>query len=269
MNYAPGSNPDPNATGPSSSDPAAAPGAPGTGYVPVPPFPPVPNPSLAASVLLGFIPGVGAMYNGQYAKALAHVVIFVMLVSLANDVNGVFGILVAAWIGFMVFDSYHTARARRDGTPLPNAFGLNDVGQWFQGQRGARYSGGAYYDGRQQPPFASSFTSTPPPPPAPGYGSYYAPPIPPMPPMPPIPPYAAVPVDPAAVGQSCSSRGPTGAIILISLGVLFLLSTFGVLSGRWLANSWPLIIIGLGIFMIFRRIGPRGPNPRGPNQGGM
>ncbi len=29
---------------------------------------------------LGWIPGVGAMYNGQFAKALAHVVIFALLV---------------------------------------------------------------------------------------------------------------------------------------------------------------------------------------------
>ena len=40
-----------------------------------------PHPMLAA--LLGFIPGVGAMYNGQYAKAIAHVVIFAVLASLS------------------------------------------------------------------------------------------------------------------------------------------------------------------------------------------
>ncbi|MEA3006037.1 MAG: hypothetical protein QOI94_1306, partial [Acidobacteriaceae bacterium] len=31
--------------------------------------------------LLGFIPGVGAMYNGQFVKALAHVLIFAVFVS--------------------------------------------------------------------------------------------------------------------------------------------------------------------------------------------
>src|SRR5580700_4539888 len=35
-----------------------------------PPMPGEPNPGLAA--LLGFIPGVGAMYNGQYAKGVVH-----------------------------------------------------------------------------------------------------------------------------------------------------------------------------------------------------
>ena len=38
-----------------------------------------PNPGLAG--ILGAIPfGVGAVYNGQYAKGLAHLVIFILLV---------------------------------------------------------------------------------------------------------------------------------------------------------------------------------------------
>jgi hypothetical protein len=250
MNYAPGStpNPDPNATGPYAGQVPPDPAAPG--YVPVPPFTPQPSANMAAAVLLGFIPGVGAMYNGQYAKALAHVVIFVVLVSMANTVNDVFGVFVAAWIAYMVFDSYHTARARRDGLPLPNALGLNDVGAWFQNpsQRASA----------AQPPFATGFTSAPPPPPP---GAYYAPPIP---PVPPVPPMAAV--DPAGC-SSCPSR-PTGAIILIVLGVIFLLSTFGILSGRWIEHGWPLVVIGFGVFMLIRRLQPRA-DPRGVDQGGM
>ena len=85
-----------------------------------------PSPGLAA--FLGLIPGVGAMYNGQYAKGVAHLVIFAVLSSLSNNTNGIFGLLVAGWIFYQVFDAYHTAKARRDGTPLPNPFGLNDIG---------------------------------------------------------------------------------------------------------------------------------------------
>jgi hypothetical protein len=85
-----------------------------------------PNPGLAA--LLGLIPGVGAMYNGQYAKGVAHLVIFAILVSLSNNVNGIFGLFVAGWIFYQSFEAYHTAKARRDGLPLPNAFGFNDIG---------------------------------------------------------------------------------------------------------------------------------------------
>src|SRR5580692_12477454 len=77
--------------------------------------------------LLGFIPGVGAMYNGQFVKALAHVLIFAVFVSL-SDKSFVFGLLVAAWIFYQVFDAAQTAKARRDGLPLPNPFGLNDLG---------------------------------------------------------------------------------------------------------------------------------------------
>jgi len=75
--------------------------------------------------LLGFIPGVGAIYNGQYAKGLIHAVIFGILVSILNgrDYNGgrhpamepLIGILLAAWIFYMAFEAYHTAKNRRDG----------------------------------------------------------------------------------------------------------------------------------------------------------
>ena len=41
-----------------------------------------PNPSVAG--VLGLIPGVGAMYNGQYFKGLIHVVIFVVIISITT-----------------------------------------------------------------------------------------------------------------------------------------------------------------------------------------
>ena len=66
-----------------------------------------PSPGLAA--LLGFIPGVGAMYNGQYAKGLAHLIVFAVLVSLP----GIFHLFILGWIFYMVFEAYHTAKARR------------------------------------------------------------------------------------------------------------------------------------------------------------
>ena len=92
------------------------------------PPPGSPNPGIA--FLLGFVPGVGAMYNGQYAKGVVHLIVFAVLVSL-TDQNGIFGLFVAAWLFYQAFDAYHTARARRDGTPLPNPFGLNDIGERF------------------------------------------------------------------------------------------------------------------------------------------
>src|ERR1700743_3223078 len=104
--------------------------------------------------LLGFIPGVGAMYNGQFVKALAHVLIFAVFVSLA-DKSVVFGLLVAAWVFYQVFDAAQTAKARRDGLPLPNPFGLNDLGS----KLGVTPPGA---------PFAPRYAPPPPPPPAAG-----------------------------------------------------------------------------------------------------
>src|SRR5271156_5477393 len=91
-----------------------------------PSLPGEPNPGLAA--LLGFIPGVGAMYNGQYAKGVVHLVVFAIPVSLSHE-NGLFGLFVMGWVIYQVIEAHHTARARRDCTPLPNPFGLNDLGE--------------------------------------------------------------------------------------------------------------------------------------------
>src|SRR5579862_2026167 len=82
------------------SAPAAAPYASST---------PVPQGDMSAhpvlALILGFIPGVGAIYNGQYAKGLIHVVVFGLLVSLANSHVSPFqpliGVLIAAWVFYM------------------------------------------------------------------------------------------------------------------------------------------------------------------------
>ena len=61
--------------------------------VPPPPLPEgVPNPAVA--LVLGFIPGVGAFYNGQFAKGFIHVVIFAILIKLA-DASDMFGVMIA------------------------------------------------------------------------------------------------------------------------------------------------------------------------------
>src|SRR6266403_5503677 len=70
--------------------------------------------------VLGFIPGVGAIYNGQYAKGLVHAIIFVLLVSIlsANAAEGLeplVGIMLAAFVIYMPFEAYHTAKRRNQG----------------------------------------------------------------------------------------------------------------------------------------------------------
>jgi len=88
--------------------------------------PPPPPPQAATGVspglafALGLIPGVGAIYNGQYAKGVVHVVIFGLLISIqeSGNVHGLdplFGLLIAIWYFYMPFEAYHTARKRQLG----------------------------------------------------------------------------------------------------------------------------------------------------------
>jgi len=83
------------------------------------------------ALILGFIPGVGAIYNGQYAKGLIHAVVFGLLVSLANSMHGPFepliGLLIAAWVFYMAFEAYHTARKRRYGVSVEEFSSLFDI----------------------------------------------------------------------------------------------------------------------------------------------
>ncbi len=120
----PGTQSSPQSGPQSGPQPGARPPYPGTPLYPRTPS--VPNPGTAA--LLGLIPGVGAMYNEQYAKGIVHLIVFAVLILLA-DVNGIFGLFIAGWVCYMIIEAHHTARARRDGTPLPNPFGLNDIGE--------------------------------------------------------------------------------------------------------------------------------------------
>jgi TM2 domain-containing membrane protein YozV len=80
-----------------------------------------PSPGLA--FILGLIPGVGAIYNGQYAKGLIHVVILGTLISILNSgaaggLEPLFGMLTGLWVIYMPFEAYHTASKRLRGEPV-------------------------------------------------------------------------------------------------------------------------------------------------------
>lgn len=100
--------PDPNPYSPYTVPPAPIGRAPDTGA----------SPGLA--FLLGLIPGVGAIYNGQYVKGLVHVVILGVLISIvssdaAGGMEPLFGLLIGVWVFYMAFEAYHTARRRQLG----------------------------------------------------------------------------------------------------------------------------------------------------------
>lgn len=100
---------------------AAAPAAAPSGAAVLPVYDPSVSPGLA--LFLGFIPGVGAIYNGQYAKGLVHAIVFGMIISIMDSgasggLGPLFGFLFAAFIFYMAFEAYHTARKRRAGEPV-------------------------------------------------------------------------------------------------------------------------------------------------------
>ncbi|MGH9342912.1 MAG: LiaI-LiaF-like domain-containing protein [Terriglobia bacterium] len=98
-------------------------------------FPPVfgsdlgPQPGLA--LFLGFIPGVGAIYNGQIMKAIIQVLIFGSLIALSGQAEGAFGTIfglgAAAFYFYMVIDSYQTARRKQMGQTVEEWPGLGDL----------------------------------------------------------------------------------------------------------------------------------------------
>ena len=139
------------------------------------------HPGLA--FLLGFcIPGLGAVYNGEYNKALIHIAIFASLIVGISTVNSVgahilLSFMIAGFAFYMALDAMRTAQAAQKGQPSP---------------------------------------------------------------------------DPLA---GWSEERPVGAIILIILGVIFLLSNFGWFDWDIIGRGWPLILIVAGILMLKNRLG--------------
>jgi len=104
----------------------AAPAAESPYTAPTPPARPVAEPGVSPGLafVLGLIPGVGAIYNGQYVKGLIHAVVFGILTSIvgsgeaAGGLEPLFGIMIAAWVAYMAFEAYHTAKKRQLGQPV-------------------------------------------------------------------------------------------------------------------------------------------------------
>ena len=77
--------------------------------------------------LLGFIPGLGAIYNGEYNKAIIHVVIFgAIIFGIASDLGeSLQGLLIFALCVFpfyMAIDAMRSAKAKATGQPLTDPF---------------------------------------------------------------------------------------------------------------------------------------------------
>jgi hypothetical protein len=166
----------------------AEPESPYTSPYKVPVSPPVANhdasPGLA--FVLGLIPGVGAIYNGQYAKGLVHVIIIGLTISiLSNDAARGFepllGLLLAGFWAYMAFEAYHTAQRRQQGLVVDE--------------------------------FSSLF------------------------PM-----------------RGGANKFPVAPILLIVLGVIFLLNNLELFQIERIIRYWPVLLIGLGVYMLYARM---------------
>jgi TM2 domain-containing membrane protein YozV len=190
----------------------------GTALPPVPPVgPPIagtaasykterlPSPGLAA--VLGFIPGVGAMYNGQFMKGFIHVMAFVCMIWMAARFGPIMVPVFFAYFFYLVFDAYKTAHALELGQPVPDPFGFERM------------------FGPTVRPVAAAVD--------PG-------------------------ISPGELAHADETRYrntiPTGAVVLIGLGLLFLLHTVGLFEFG-IDRFWPVILIGFGIWLFARRWG--------------
>ncbi len=149
-----------------------------------------PHPALAG-ILAGFFPfGVGAVYGGQYAKGLAHLLIFVGLIwglsTGRGDVEPLLGIALGFFYVYQIIDAVRSAWAVRLGQPPPDPFGLGKT--FSTGERATR------------------------------------------------------------------SNVPTGALVLIGLGILFLLHTMDLWFFRF-DRFWPLILVFIGGWLFAKRWG--------------
>lgn len=169
----------------------SSPVPPSAGYAYPTPLPPgAPNPGAALG--LGFIPGVGAVYNGEYIKGLIHVLIFGGIIAMLNNdsisggMQAMLGVFLGIFCVYMPIEAYMTAKAKLAGQTPPG---------FFQG----------------------------------------------------------VPSADASTETQGAQRIPTGAIVLIIIGIIFLLGNFGYLDSEYVYRFWPLALIGVGGWLLWKR----------------
>jgi TM2 domain-containing membrane protein YozV len=167
----------------------------------------LPSPGLAA--VLGFIPGVGAMYNGQFMKGFVHVMAFVCLIWLADHFGPIMVPVFFAYFFYLVFDAYKTAHALEQGQPVPDPFGFERM-----------------FGPTPQPRLGTAVAATP------------------------TTSGSTPPLEPPRYRNSV----PTGAVVLIVLGLIFFLNTVGLFESG-IDRFWPIILIGFGGWLFVRRWG--------------
>jgi hypothetical protein len=157
--------------------------APTGATAPPPPTPAAEPPSAGIAFVLGLIPGVGAIYNGQYAKGLIHVLILGSLFTIVEKAGGgfepLFGMLIPGFWAYMAFEAYHTAKRRLSGERVDEFSSLMPLhGEGF----------------------------------------------------------------------------PVAPVLLITFGVIALLVNLDLIHLGQILKYWPVLLIGLGVYLLYARI---------------
>lgn len=187
-----------------------------------PPIPHVEAPSPALAAGLGFIPGLGAVYNGEYVKGLVQIAVFAGIIAILNSPTSdslqvFFAIGLGCFYFYLPIDSYRTAKLK-------------------QRQAYTRYYT-APAASATAPPEAGPQAAAP-------HSASFAEPA---------GAYAAAPPPAPAAGQAPARNSLAGAVVLIALGLLILMANLGLLAGDWFGRTWPLILIGFGIWLLWKR----------------
>jgi hypothetical protein len=140
-------------------------------------------PSAGIAFVLGLIPGVGAIYNGQYAKGLVHVLILGSLFTIVEKsgagLEPMFALLIPGFWAYMAFEAYHTAKRRLSGERVDEFSSLMPLhGEGF----------------------------------------------------------------------------PVGPVLLIASGVVALLVNLDLVRLGQIVKYWPVLLIGLGVYLLYARL---------------
>jgi hypothetical protein len=85
------------------------------------------SPNAGVAFLLGFIPGLGAIYNGEYNKAIVHILIFAAIIlgitgELGENLEGFWIVALIVFVFYMAIDALRTARAKQGGQAIADPF---------------------------------------------------------------------------------------------------------------------------------------------------
>jgi hypothetical protein len=72
----------------------------------------LPSDAPRRAAVCALIPGMGAVYNNEYLKALTFFAVFAALIMMGERISGIFGFGACTFLVFTIFDAYRTAELK-------------------------------------------------------------------------------------------------------------------------------------------------------------